>query len=488
MPRYQMPSEGGKLESISASGLRAAINAGEKIESGWLPQKQSSPRPRSTLDSQKMLAVNVSGKDIPAYGIVSVQRPYLIPDPARLRGNDDEPRDYDEFLNSKSVIISAPSLGRMDDAWREEWGGDYHGWLNPPTGHVNTWVGIAEHPIEKGSTGPVVVSGISKCLVRFYKWQLDHREHGGAQYSPRASVQDSNVKSLHCDEAGSFEILFQDWEPFETEDDGSSLHWCVVRFGGIPDGWVLANYRGGDGPPPPHSLLRVDGYKYPFRSLVKSHNYLRVPTSYLEVEKHNVLDDLYGYGTAPPQESVVAGAMPWVEKEHYGYWGWVYVGDGPVTLAIKGTHVGGGWGHVGPVHDQFEAGATENPEDEEGRQTASFGYMAINLYASEANAETRLVYAKKGMPGTLIVQMNEELKAGGWAQAEILNYYQQGAVGGRNIMVRDYMMTPFERVTKGNIGFAQYLDHGNVTRFESETSSGRSFNSGHWALVSARSE
>ena len=104
------------------------------------------------------------------------------------------------------------------------------------------------------------------------------------------------------------------------------------------------------------------------------------------------------------------------------------------------------------------------------------------------NAESRLVVVKKGMPRTLIVQMNEELRAGEWAQAEIVNYYETRYGGGRNIMVRDYMMTPGERVTKGNIGFAQYLDHGNVTRFESETSPGTRLNSGHWALVSARSE
>ena len=72
MPRYKMPEEGGRLDSISASALRAAIRAGEKIESGWLP-KPSRSNGRTVTISQTVLAVNASRLDIPLFGVVRFQ-------------------------------------------------------------------------------------------------------------------------------------------------------------------------------------------------------------------------------------------------------------------------------------------------------------------------------------------------------------------------------------------------------------------------------
>lgn len=498
MPRYKMPKEGGRLDSISASALRAAIRAGEKIESGWLP-KPSRSNGRTVTISQTVLGVNASRLDIPLFGVVRVESPYETPfssvgydfDDAR----QDEDRDFSPFLSAKSVWITAPLVGYADSDWKltgaEEFGlsGRYQK-PNPPTGQGTTWVGIAQEPIARGSSGAIAISGISKCLVRIPK---------GMEHFNRAGVQHLNVESLHIDPAGSFEILWQDYHAYNEqaveEDDEDPLWWCVVRFSTVPDGWVMASSIHDHDVPPPFGVVRLssgdsyDGFRNGIVSggpepSAGSHrgDYWsigqRVSTTYVKVSRYETatsFGDIRGQGTHGSHMGV-AGAIPFTERR----FGWVYIGDGPVHVRLKDTEETspGQNDNLGPVHESFHIGLIANPDVGYESQYSAFGFRVLSDSVFEDGGLNRHVLCEKSFPRTLLVQMERPLTQGSTALAVILNAEKVtgGFWGGptRPLQVEDVMLNEGEVVSEGQIGIAQYI----------ETSSGHP----RWILTSARNE
>ena len=499
MPRYKMPEEGGRLDSISASALRAAIRAGEKIESGWLP-KPSRSNGRTVTISQTVLAVNASRLDIPLFGVVRVESPYETPfSPVGYDLDDarqDEDRDFSPFLSAKSVWITAPLVGDADSEWLVT-GANGFGLSgrymepNPPTGQGTTWVGIAQEPIARGSSGAIAISGISKCLVRIPK---------GMEHFNRAGVQHLNVESLHIDPAGSFEILWQDYYAYNEdaveEDDEDPLWWCVVRFSTVPDGWVMAHADHAEDAPPPFGVVRLssgsrlyDGFRNGIVSggpkpSAGSHRGdwsigQRVSTTYVEVDKYKYHD--WRGGGAHGSHIGVAGAIPWKQSQLRitKRFGWVYIGDGPVHVRLKDREETRPVpnDNLGPVSESFHIGLVANPDVDYESQYSAFGFRVLSDSVFEDNGLNRHVLCEKSFPRTLLVQMERHLTQGSTALAVILNIDDHGLPGDhptRPLQVEDVMLNEGEVVSEGQIGIAQYI----------ETSTGQP----RWILTSARNE
>lgn len=312
------PQRGDSLQQISATGLRAAFRAGEAFDRGELKaQRQNQRAVRNNPGA--VFVLNDSRVDVPRFGVIGLDSPL-------------DTSDETAFAARSGMRAVKPNVGFHFESF-----------------------GIAQHPIKDGATGLVIISGLTKCLIKIPN-EADH-------YT-RASIITDNVEHLHINPAGPLTVIWKDSTPLE---EGGDIYLAVAKFDQVPQDWILVG---------------------------NTHNTEAPPYCVFELNRiSGAFVDGFRPTTSMAMDYAVNGPVP-IPRSEFTY---AYVGSSDVYVKLDYSATPALNANWGPIKDRWYI-AEANADGE-----SSYGYRTDVVLRHDAG-QNRRVLCRRVLPRELKVK------------------------------------------------------------------------------------